>query len=135
MSTRQAELSSIDDYIAAEPPDVQGILKNIRAIIRKAAPAANETISYRMPAFALHGILVYSAAFKHHVGLYPPVRGGDDKLMKRKAPYEGPKGNLIFPLDVPIPYALIAQIVKLRVRQNSAKAAGKRIAKQKKRKP
>ena len=133
MSPRQAGISSIDEYIASHPPEIQAILKKIRAGIRKASPTAQETISYRMPAFTLNGILVYFAAFKHHIGLYPPIHGGNESFRKRKAPYEGPKGNLIFPLDQPIPYALITSIVKLKAQQNLAKAAAKGKAKGKSR--
>jgi len=110
---------SIDDYIAAQPAEVQAILQKIRRTIRQAAPAASETISYRIPAFVLNGVLVYFAAFKHHIGLFPPIRGGTPALMKLTAKYAGPKGNLRFPYDQPIPYALIARITKLRVRQNT----------------
>jgi uncharacterized protein YdhG (YjbR/CyaY superfamily) len=110
----------IDAYITAFPPDVQTILNQIRLTIRNAAPDAQETISYKMPAFTLNGNLVYFAAFKKHIGLYPPVRG-DEKLEKAIAPYAGEKGNLQFPLSQPIPYHLIKRIVKFRVRQNSEK--------------
>jgi uncharacterized protein YdhG (YjbR/CyaY superfamily) len=78
-----------------------------------------------MPAFRLNGVLLYFAAFKKHIGLYPPVRG-DAKLEIAIAPYAGKKGNLQFPLDQPIPYGLIERIAKLRVKQNSAKRAGER---------
>ena len=78
-------------------------------------------IGYRMPAFAQHGMLIYFAAFKSHIGIYPPIRG-DARLKAAAAPYAGPKGNLKFPLDRPIPYALIARIVKFRVKQNTARA-------------
>lgn len=108
--------NNIDEYIAAAAPEVQPILERIRATVRKAAPKAEEIISYRMPAFRQGGILVYFAAFKKHIGLYPPV-SGDAAIEKAIAPYAGPKGNLQFPLDQPIPYDLIARIVKLRVRQ------------------
>ena len=77
-----------------------------------------------MPAFTLHGILVYFAAFKNHIGMFPPIRG-DAKLEAAVSKYAGPKGNLKFPLDRPIPYALVARIVKFRVKQNLAKAGGK----------
>ncbi len=120
--TSRAPHANIDEYIESFSPDVQVILEKIRLTIRNAAPAAEETISYRMPAFRLNGILVYFAAFKKHIGLYPPVRG-DAKLEKAISCYAGAKGNLQFPLDQPIPYDLIEGIVKLRVKQNSAKAA------------
>jgi uncharacterized protein YdhG (YjbR/CyaY superfamily) len=113
--------ANIDDYIASFPPEVQAILQKIRLTISQAAPDAQESISYNMPAFTLEGTLVYFAAFKKHIGFYPPVRG-DAKLEKAISPYKGEKGNLRFPLDQPIPYALIAGIVKLRVKQNLSKA-------------
>lgn len=125
MPTRQAPApKDIDDYIALFSPEVQAILQKIRLTIKHAAPEAKETISYRMPAFALDGILVYFAAFKKHIGLYPPVRG-DAKLEKSTSKYAGEKGNLRFPLNEPIPYDLIERIVKLRVRQNLSKAGSR----------
>jgi uncharacterized protein YdhG (YjbR/CyaY superfamily) len=118
---KQKNRSTVDDYIATFAPDIQSILKKIRQIIRAAAPDAEETISYRMPAFKLNGVLVYFAAFKKHIGLYPPVRG-DDSLMRAVKPYAGLKGNLQFPIEKPIPYALIRRIVKARVRATGKKA-------------
>lgn len=97
------------------------ILRKLRSTIKRAAPPeAAELISYRMPAFALHGILVYFAAFKNHIGMFPPIRG-DAKLEAAVAKYAGPRGNLKFPLDEPFPYALITRIVKFRVKQNLAR--------------
>jgi uncharacterized protein YdhG (YjbR/CyaY superfamily) len=113
--------ANIDEYIASFPPDVQTILQRIRLTINQAAPDAHETISYNMPAFTLQGTLVYFAAFKKHIGFYPPVRA-DTKLAKAISPYAGEKGNLRFPLDQPVPYDLIAKIVKLRVKQNLSRA-------------
>ncbi|MCC6419626.1 MAG: DUF1801 domain-containing protein [Gemmataceae bacterium] len=115
----------IDAYISQFPDDVQAILDKVRATIRKAAPEASETISYQMPAFKQHGILVYFAAWKKHIGMYPPI-SGDKALEKAVARYAGPKGNLQFPLDEAIPSDLIERIVKLRVKQDSEKAAAKR---------
>lgn len=112
--------ANIDEYIASFPADVQTILQKIRSTIRQAAPGARECISYNMPAFTLQGTLVYFAAFKKHIGFYPPV-SGDAKLAKAISPYAGEKGNLRFPLDQPMPYALIARIVKLRMKQNLSK--------------
>jgi uncharacterized protein YdhG (YjbR/CyaY superfamily) len=125
MQTAGATPKTIDDYITGASPDVRPVLNKIRRTIRAAAPRAQEVISYRMPAFMLNGVLVYFAAFKKHIGVFPPVRG-DAKLEKALAPYAGPKGNLQFPLDEPIPYGLIRRIVQLRVKQNSAKAAAKK---------
>jgi uncharacterized protein YdhG (YjbR/CyaY superfamily) len=114
-----------DGYISQFPADVQAILERVRTTISHAAPAAQETISYGMPAFKQHGILVYFAAWKTHIGLYPPI-SGDKALEKAVARYAGPKGNLQFPLDEPIPYGLIGRLVKLRARQDSAKVAAQR---------
>ena len=123
MANRSAP-ETIDEYIAAFPPDVQSILEKIRLTIRKAAPKADEKISYKMPAFALDGDLIYFAAFKKHIGVFPPVRG-DKKLSKELSRYRGEKGNLKFPLDEPIPYELITRIVKFRVKEHAARLRSK----------
>jgi uncharacterized protein YdhG (YjbR/CyaY superfamily) len=123
MTKSGARLSTpknIDEYIASFSPEVQAILEKIRVTIRDAAPDAQETISYNMPAFRLNGVLVYFAAFKKHIGFYPPLRG-DARLEKAISIYAGEKGNLQFPLDQPIPYGLIERIVKLKVKQNLSK--------------
>ncbi|HEU5162105.1 MAG TPA: DUF1801 domain-containing protein [Thermoanaerobaculia bacterium] len=117
--------TTIDEYIASAPADVRPILEKIRGTVAAAAPGAQEVISYRMPAFRMKGILIYFAAFKNHIGIFPPV-AGDTKLEKDLAPYAGPKGNLKFPLDQPIPYPLITRIVRLRVRQERARGELKR---------
>ncbi len=124
MATGRVSPQSIDEYIAAFSPEVRAILERIRLAIAKAAPEAQETISYRIPTFTLSGALVYFAAFKKHIGFYPPVRG-DAGLEKAVAPYAGEKGNLRFPLDQPIPYGLIERIVRLRVKQNLTQATAK----------
>src|SRR5208337_4568773 len=111
---------SIDKYISSFSPEVQAILEKIRLTIRNAAPAAQETISYNMPTFTLNGALVHFAAFKKHIGFFPPVRG-DARLAKAVSIYAGEKGNLRFPLDQPIPYSLIEKLVQLRVKQNMLK--------------
>ena len=85
----------------------------MRATVAKAAPDATETISYGIPAFRLRRVVVYFAAFKHHIGLYPPAKG-DPAIEKAAAPYAGEKGNLRFPFDQKVPYGLIARIVKFR---------------------
>ena len=111
--------------IAAAEPKARPILKRLRRILRKAAPDATEVISYGMPAFRENGVLLYFAAFKNHIGMYPPI-SGDKALEKALARYRGPKGNLQFPLSEPIPYDLIERIAGLRVKQDAAKAAAKR---------
>ncbi len=120
MKADRAKPTSIDEYIAAAPPEVRAILKKIRATIRKAAPAAEEKISYQIPTFTLNGNLVHFAAFQKHIGFYPPVR--DKRVRAEASAYAGEKGNLRFPLDKPIPYALISKVVKARVRENQERA-------------
>ena len=124
LKTKQTAPKTIDEYIAGFPPDVQEILQKIRQTIRKAAPGAEETISYQMPTFKLKGNLVYFAGFKNHIGFYP-VPTGIDKFKKELAAYKQGKGSIQFPLDQPIPYSLISKIVKFRVKENLARAAAK----------
>ncbi|QVL30734.1 DUF1801 domain-containing protein [Telmatocola sphagniphila] len=123
--SKASQALDIDNYIAIFPGNVQAILKKIRQTIRQAAPEAKEMISYRMPAFKQNGILVYFAAWENHIGLYPPI-SGNKTIEKCLARYRGPKGNLQFPLNEPIPYELIEKIVRLRVRQDTEKTAAQR---------
>jgi uncharacterized protein YdhG (YjbR/CyaY superfamily) len=125
MKTKQTAPKNIDEYIAGFPNDVQEILEKIRMTIRKAAPDAEETISYQMPTFTLKGnYLVYFAAFKKHIGFYPaPI--GNAEFKEELSVYEAGKGTAKFPLDKPIPFGLISKIVKFRVKENLARAAAK----------
>jgi uncharacterized protein YdhG (YjbR/CyaY superfamily) len=111
METNKAKTNTIDEYIAMYPKEVQEILEKVRETIRKAAPEAEETIGYGMPAFKLKGNLVYFAAFKKHVGFYPAPRG-----------IEQFKNELSAYKDKPIPYDLISKIVAFRVKENLEKA-------------
>lgn len=122
---QQSAPSTIDEYIARFPAPIQAILEEIRVTIRTAAPDAKEVISYQMPAFQQEGVLVYFAAWKEHIGLYPPL-SAKAEFKSEVAIYEGPKGNLQFPLEQPIPYDLITKIVQFRVQENLARAAAKR---------
>ena len=119
---------TIDEYIASYPRDVQDILQKIRGIIRREAPGAEEAIRYRLPTFILHGNLVHFGAFKEHIGFYP-TPSGTEKFRKELSVYTGAKGSVRFPLDQPIPYDLIREIVQFRAKENLEKAA----ARQKKR--
>ena len=127
MAPSNGKPGSVDEYIASFEPEVRAILQKVRATVRAAAPGATEVISYRMPALKQHGVLVYFAAFKSHIGFYPPIRG-NAKLEQEASVYAGEKGNLRFPLDKPIPYKLIGALTKLRAKQDAANAATKRQA-------
>jgi uncharacterized protein YdhG (YjbR/CyaY superfamily) len=108
---------SVDEYIARFPPDVQSILKQIRATIKKAAPKAEEVIRYNMPGYFLNGKLVDFAAFKNHIGFYPRA-SAIEQFKKELAAYKSDKGTVQFPLDEPIPYKLIQKMVEFRVKEN-----------------
>ena len=112
--------TTIDEYIANCRPTARPILRRVRRTIGRAAPDATETISYGIPAFRLNRIVVYFAAFKNHIGLYPPVKG-DRALEQAAAPYAGEKGNLKFAIDQRIPYGLIARIAKFRAKRARSK--------------
>jgi uncharacterized protein YdhG (YjbR/CyaY superfamily) len=120
MTTIRTKANSIDEYIAAFPKETQKLLEQLRATIRKAAPEAQETISYAMPTFTLNGNLVHFAAFKNHIGFYP-VPSGIEAFRKELSVYKGAKGSVQFPLDKPLPLELIGRIVKFRVKQNMEK--------------
>lgn len=124
MPAKRKPPATIDEYIAGFPEDVQTVLEKIRATIRKAAPSAQEKISYQIPTFTLHGNLIHFAAFKKHVGLYPAPRGAEEFKQELTA-YAGGKGTVQFPLDKRLPLGLISRIVKYRVKQNLARAATK----------
>ncbi len=111
------KFSSIDDYIRTFPHDVVAILEKIRQTIRKAVPDAVETISYNMPTFDLEGEhLVFFAGWKNYVSLYP-LPAGDSAFQQKVAPYKKEKSTLRFPLNEPIPYDLIEEIVTLLIKE------------------
>ena len=116
---------SIDEYIAAFPEQTQKLLQQIRETIKKAAPQAEESISYAMPTFKLNGNLVHFAAYKNHIGFYP-VPSGIDAFREELSGYKGAKGSVQFPIDQPMPLKLIADIVKYRVQENLEKGNKKR---------
>jgi uncharacterized protein YdhG (YjbR/CyaY superfamily) len=120
MNTQPA---SIDDYIAAFPADVQARLTDIRTTIRAVAPRAEESISYAIPTFKLDDrLLVYFAAYKHHISIYP-IPAGDAELSRDLASHVAGKGTLRFALDRPLPLDLIRRIVAQRVAQHAERAA------------
>lgn len=107
--TDSAGSAGVEGYIAAAAEEARTVLKKIRAVVKRVVPGATETISYRIPAFRLGHVFFYYAAFKKHIGIFPPVRS-DKKLVKELEPYRGPKGNLQFQLDEPMPYELIGRV-------------------------
>ena len=117
MRTDQTSPKNIDEYIVGFPQDVQEILEKIRSTIKKAAPDAEETISYQMPAFKQNGILVWFAAFKNHIGFFPKV-SAIEAFKDELSGYELSKGTIRFPLNKPIPFDLVKRIVMFRVKEN-----------------
>jgi uncharacterized protein YdhG (YjbR/CyaY superfamily) len=112
---------SVDEYIAAFPPETQRVLEQLRGLIRASAPDATETISYAIPTFDLNGHLVHFAGYEKHVGFYPTGRGVEAFKDELKA-YKGGKGSVQFPLDEPLPADLIRRIVQNRVEENTRKS-------------
>ena len=110
-SPDKTRFASHDLYIAAQTPAVQAILTEIQRRVETQVPASVRCIGYNMPAFRRGKIFFYFAAFKKHIGIYPPVTA-DQALIANLAPFRGPKGNLSFRLDQPIPYELIAQVAE-----------------------
>jgi uncharacterized protein YdhG (YjbR/CyaY superfamily) len=121
------KFKTVDEYFSTLPANTKNILAAVRKTVREAAPQAKELISYNMPAIKLHGVLVYYAAHKEHIGFYPtsqPIEVFKDEL----SAYKCSKGAVQFPTDQPIPFDLISNIVKFRVQidlENAAKKAKK----------
>ncbi len=125
MKDASTTFTTIDEYIASFSHETQAILEQLRQTIRKAAPDATEKISYQMPTFYLNGNLVHFAAYKNHIGFYPAPSGivaFESELTK----YKTSKGAIQFPLDKPLPLALVKKIVAFRVHENIAKAQSKK---------
>jgi uncharacterized protein YdhG (YjbR/CyaY superfamily) len=120
-------VGSMDEYIRGFPEEVQKILQEVRSTIKKAVPDAEETISYRMPAFRLKGILLYFAAYRRHIGLYPTA-SGIAAFKDELTGYKSAKGSVQFPIDQPMPLELIARIAKYRAEVNTGKSSEKRKA-------
>lgn len=121
--TKKQTINSIDDYIAGFPAATRKLLEEIRAIVRAAAPAANETISYAMPTFDLDGHhLVHFAGYGRHIGFYP-IPSGIAAFREDLKPYRTGKGSVQFPLGEPLPRDLIRRIIEFRVAESNSKAA------------
>jgi uncharacterized protein YdhG (YjbR/CyaY superfamily) len=112
---------NFEEYIVAFPVATQKILEQLRKTIKQTAPEAEEGISYGMPSFRQNGRLLYYAAFKNHIGLYPMATGIEAFKTKLSA-YKWAKGSIQFPLQKPLPIELITEIVKFRVKENFEKS-------------
>jgi uncharacterized protein YdhG (YjbR/CyaY superfamily) len=124
MQANSKVAGNIDEYIEQFPANVQAILQKLRGTIKKTAPAAEEVISYQMPAFKYHGMLVYFAGYKNHVGFYPtssPMKVFKDRLTD----YKTSKGAIQFPINDAIPLTLVKDIVKFRIKENLEKENAK----------
>jgi uncharacterized protein YdhG (YjbR/CyaY superfamily) len=130
MTNRPAVPESIDEYIETRPKDVRAKLQRIRTTIRRAAPHAEEGIRYQIPTFILHGNLISFAAYKDHIGLYPAPEGSAT-FNCQIAPYRAARSTVRIPLDKPIPYSLIRQMVRLRVMDNRRRAEARAAKKAK----
>jgi len=120
-----ARFSSVDEYISSFAGKTKLFLEDMRNVIRQAAPAAEEVISYNMPAFKQHGVLVYFAGYDKHIGFYPT--GGPVQVFKEElAAYTTSKGAIQFPLDKNIPRTLVKKIVKYRIAEDTEKANAKK---------
>ena len=117
--------NDIDKYIAGFTKGKQNLLKQLRDIIKKAAPQAQETISYGMPAFKQNGMLVYFAAWKNHMGFYP-TSSGIKAFRKDLSTFTVSKGTVQFPLDKPLPKGLVTKIVKFKIKENLEKTRSKK---------
>jgi len=122
MESKKDHPTTIDEYIAQFPEEVQQILVEIRALIKEITPEAVEKFSYQMPGFYLNGMLVWFAGHKNHIGFYP-TRVGIQAFKDELSPYKFSKGAVQLPLNQPIPYDLIRKMVKFRIAENQRKTA------------
>lgn len=120
-----APAKTVDEYIQAFSPGVRLTLQKLRQTIKTAAPQAEETISYMMPAYKQNGALVYFGGYKTHIGFYPTA-AGMEAFKKELSVYEVSKGTIRFPVDNPLPWGLISKIVKFRVKENELKKKAKK---------
>ena len=126
---------AVDAYVAAAPKATQTMLRQLRQAIKSAAPKAEEKLSYRMPFYAYHGRLIYFAAHKTHIGMYPINGREKDLYAKELKPYMAEKATLQFPIGQPLPIALVKKVVRERAKQNEARATSKPGARRTKNSP
>ena len=119
-----ATFKDIDSYISKQEENVQPILEKLRSAIKSVAPGAEEVISYNMPAFRYHGMLVYFAAYKNHIGFYS-LPSGHAAFKKELSEYKQGKGSVQFPINKPLPITLIKKMVKFRMKENIERVKSK----------
>ena len=129
MEATATKFKTVDEYITLQPKNVKPLLQQLRKTIKEAAPDAEELISYNMPGYKLKGMLVYFAAWKEHIGFYGASATLVEKFKKELSGYEITKGTIKFPLDHPLPLALVTKIVKYRAKENLEKHAAKSLKK------
>ncbi|NOS56607.1 MAG: DUF1801 domain-containing protein [Cyclobacteriaceae bacterium] len=117
---KKNNITSVDDYIAEQSVEIWEKLNELRQVIKRAAPKADEAISYGMPAYKFYGVLVYFGAYQNHIGFYP-TGSGISAFKKELSVYEGSKGTVRFPIDKPLPLMLIKKIVRFRLKENEHK--------------
>jgi uncharacterized protein YdhG (YjbR/CyaY superfamily) len=126
---------AVDAYIAVAPKAMQPMLRQLRQAIKSAAPKAEEKLSYRMPFYAYHGRLIYFAAHKTHIGMYPIIGREKELYAKELKPYMAEKATLQFPIGQSLPITLVKKVVRERAKQNEARAKSKPAALRKKKSP
>lgn len=124
-ATKISPAKTVDEYIKRFPLKVQALLRKLRRTIKAAVPEAEEKISYQIAGYKYHGMLIYFAAHKNHIGLYPAPRSVD-AFKKELAAYKGAKSTIQFPLDKPIPVDLVTRIVKYRAKENLEREKAKK---------
>jgi uncharacterized protein YdhG (YjbR/CyaY superfamily) len=127
MSAAKIKFQTVDEYISTIPEEIRQTLEKIRQTIKQAAPAAEEVISYQIPAFKYHGMMIYFAAYKKHYSLFiPHPLKIYEAFREELSPYEIHKSNIKFPLDKPFPLDLLSKITKFRLKENLEKGREKR---------
>ena len=129
MEATATKFKTVDEYISLQPKNLRPLLQQIRKTIKEAAPDAEELISYNMPGYKLKGMLVYFAAWKEHIGFYGASSTLVEKFKKPLSGFEISKGTIKFPLDQPLPLALVTKIVKFRAKENLEKSAARSLKK------
>ena len=126
-----AEIKTVDQYIAAQPEPARSVLRRVRTAIRRALPGAEELISYKIPTYRLRGVpVLYFAGWAQHYSLYPVSADVVAEVEEARVPHEVSKGTLRFPLSRPAPVTLIGRIAKLRAKEATARPRHMRRASQ-----